>query len=280
MDLIGKAIYSILSSDPQLNQLVSNRIYPVIGRQREVYPLLTYYIVTNTPNDTKTSASTVDQYRVQFDAFADDYDRVQDILIRLREVIDRYPHTVVNGIQLDGIKYLDQIDGYDDNSQIFNSSAEYYIRVKRGPVEPALNECYNLESFNFNLPAGQTQVNCGFLLSSGHLVFAGYLGPMIFGTDYTISGENLTLTDAPFPDDVRVVIVRNRVRIREFTQLTTSASTTIGGIAYYPLLVFIGDTLQVAGTDYTIDTVNLTITWLDPPLTEFDFKIAANACQL
>jgi hypothetical protein len=280
MDRVGNAIYSILSSDVQLNQLVANRIYPVIGRQREAYPLLTYSIITNNPSDTKTSASTVDQYRIQFDAYADDYDRVHDILIRLREVLDRYPHTVVAGIQLDGVRFIDQNDGYEEEGQLFRATSDYYIRVKRGPIEPALNECFDLQSFNFTLPAGDTAVDCGFLLSTGHLVFAGYLGPMVFGADYTVSGTHLTLADAPFSSDVAITIVRNRVRVRIFTQPSNTSEIYIGGLLYYPVLVFVGDTLQVAGVDYAIDIESLTMQWLNFPFVSFDFKIVANACQL
>jgi hypothetical protein len=280
MDQVGKAIYSILSADPALGQLVAYRIYPVIAPQHEVYPILTYAIITNTPSDTKTSASTVDQYRIQFDAYATEYDKVHSITNRLRELIDRYPHTVVAGILLDGIRYLDQSDGYDDESQLFRVTVDYYMRVKRGPIDITLNECYDLQSFHFTLPVGDVEVDCGFLVNSNHLVFGGYLGPLIHEQDYTIvDGTKLRPTDAPFPNEVNYTIVRNRVRVREYTQPADTDTILIGSLLVYPVIVFVGDTLQILGVDYTIDTDDLTITWPNHNGVEFEFKIVANACQ-
>ncbi len=292
MDLIGKAIYSILSADVTLNGLVSNRIYPVIARQQEVYPLLTYTIITNTPSDTKTGASTVDRYRIQFDAYADSYDTCHAIMIRLREVIDRYPHLVISDIALDGVSYLDQSDMYEDDPQIFRVTADYYMRVKRvpagSPVEPPysgftdgiVNECYDVHTFHFTLPAGDSSVDVGFLVDSGHLVFAAETGPIIYGQEYTISGTTITLTQAPFPDDIRIAVVRNRVRLRTFTQPSNASTLLIGGLVHYPLLVFIDSERQVAGVDYTINVGTMQITWINHPGVEFDFTIVANACTL
>jgi hypothetical protein len=279
MDLVGSAIYSILSADAELNGLVGNRIYPVIARQREMYPLLTYTIISNDPSDTKDGASTVDRYRIQFDIYGLEYDVTQAIAIRLREVIDRYPHISVGGIKVDGIRFIDQSDDYEDDVQLFRAISEYYLRVKRVPGEIDLQECFELNSFNFTLPQGDTTLDVGFLISQGHLVFAGGLGPMVSGADYTISGSELTLTDAPLPGDISLTIVRNRVRIREYTQPAAQATQYIGGMLLYPVLVFIGDTMQTSGVDYTIDTGTMEITWLNHPGVEFDFKLAANACR-
>jgi hypothetical protein len=292
MDRVGNAIYSILSSDVQLNQLVANRIYPVISRQREVYPLLTYSIITNNPSDTKTSASTVDQYRIQFDAYAEDYDQVHDIIIRLREVIDRYPHHNIAGVNLDGIRFIDQNDGYEEDAQLFRVTSDYYIRVKRVPIgtpidppysgfdDGIVNECYDIHTFNFTLPAGDDSIDVGFLADSGHMVFAGETGPLVYGQEYTVSGNVLTITDAPFPSDIRIAVVRNRVRIRTFTQPDNTNTKFIGGIVLYPLMIFVDEILQVEGVDYTIDQSALEIEWLNHSGIEFDFKNVVNACQI
>lgn len=286
MDRVGNAIYSILSADLTLNTLVSNRIYPVIATQRESYPLLTYSIITNNPSDTKTGASTVDQYRVQFDSYAEDYDTAHDIMIRLREVIDRYPHLSISGIALDGISYISQNDGYEDEGQLFRVSADYYVRVKRLPIDPdpipdphyPVHECYELNTIHMLLPEGDTFIDIGFLGDAGHLVFANNIGPLINGADYTLGLNTLTLADAPFPNEVRIDIVRNKIRVRNYTQPANQATQFIGGILMFPVMVFVDNELQVQGVDYNI--VGHEIEWINVSGTDFDFKIIANACTL
>ncbi len=276
MDL-PKAIYAILSLDPDLVALTGNRIYPVVAQQREVYPILTYQIIANSPSDTKSGVSTVDQVRVQFNCFDKNPDQAHLMDTYLRAAIDRYPHVTIADIHLDGIRYLDTTDSFDDEVKIHMVMSDYYIRQKRVPAGPTINECLELSSFPFTLTAGQSTFDAGFLVDGSHLIFGGFTGPLIFGVDYTVDGTEVTITDAPFTDDVQFVVVRNRVRVRSYTLPADEDTVIIGALLRYAVLVHVGDVLLIEDQDYEIITQSR-IKFLNPDPSGFNFKITANAC--
>jgi hypothetical protein len=274
---LPKAIYAILSLDAELVALTGNRIYPVVAQQREAYPILTYQIIANTPNDTKSGASTVDQVRVQFNCWAEDQDSANNMDTKLRAAIDRYPHVTVEDLHLDGIRYIDTTENFEDEVKKFVVMSDYYIRHKRVVAGPTINECLELSSFPFTLPEGDSTFDAGFLVSSSHLLFGAYTGPLIYGVDYTVAGTVVTVTDAPFPDEVKFVVVRNRVRVRQYTLPADEDTVIIGALLQYAVLVHVGDTLLIEGDDYEIITQS-SIQFLNPDPSGFTFKITANAC--
>ena len=126
----GKAIYSILTADSDVNAIVSGRVYPQIAAQGAAFPFVVYVINDLTPSDTKSGVSTLDEVRYEVLAIAETYAEAADLNEKVRTALDRYTGTV-SGVVVDSIQFTELETDYDPAAEVYIANSEYIIRVKR-----------------------------------------------------------------------------------------------------------------------------------------------------
>jgi len=129
--MIGKLIYSRLSTDGEILAYVGSKIYPDIVPQNVQYPFVVYAIVNSLPVDFKDGQSNLEEITLQVDVYTQNYDDTQILSNLIRNRIDRFVGTL-EGVEVQSIKYVRQ------SSQVFNAelsvywvSIDFMIKMKR-----------------------------------------------------------------------------------------------------------------------------------------------------
>ena len=129
--MIGKLIYSRLSTDGSITDYVGTKIYPDITPQNVQYPFVVYTIVNSLPVDFKDGQSNLEEITLQIDVYTQSYDDTQDLANLIRNRLDRFTGTV-EGVEVQTIKYV------SSDSQVFNAelsvywmSIDFMINMKR-----------------------------------------------------------------------------------------------------------------------------------------------------
>ena len=117
--MIGKLIYSRLSTDGSITAYVGTKIYPDITPQNVQYPFVVYTIVNSLPVDYKDGQSNLEEITLQVDVYTQSYDDTQDLANLIRNRLDRFTGTV-EGIDVQTIKYM------SSDSQVFNAELSVY----------------------------------------------------------------------------------------------------------------------------------------------------------
>jgi hypothetical protein len=117
--MIGKLIYSRLSTDGSITDYVATKIYPDITPQNVQYPFVVYTIVNSLPVDFKDGQSNLEEITLQIDVYTQSYDDTQDLANLIRNRLDRFTGTV-EGIDVQTIKYM------SSDSQLFNAELSVY----------------------------------------------------------------------------------------------------------------------------------------------------------
>lgn len=148
---VGAVIYPILSGYTPLTDLLpATKMFAVRGQLETKAPYLVYREISSTPlntkgNSTDTAAdpriyqrSILDVSRVQISAFADNYLKVENIAVMIREALDREWGAVVspytNDIFVDSIVYDNCNDDFDDDygqDGIYMKHLEFTLRINR-----------------------------------------------------------------------------------------------------------------------------------------------------
>ena len=117
--MIGKLIYSRLSTDGSITAYVGTKIYPDITPQNVQYPFVVYTIVNSLPVDFKDGQSNLEEITLQIDVYTQSYDDTQDLANLIRNRLDRFTGTA-EGIEVQTIKYM------SSDSQVFNAELSVY----------------------------------------------------------------------------------------------------------------------------------------------------------
>jgi hypothetical protein len=117
--MIGKLIYSRLSTDGAILAYVGSKIYPDIVPQNVQYPFVVYTITNSTPVDYKDGQSNLEEIELQIDVYTQNYDDTQDLSNLIRNRLDRFVGTV-EGVEVQSIKYT------ASDSQVFNAELSVY----------------------------------------------------------------------------------------------------------------------------------------------------------
>jgi hypothetical protein len=117
--MIGKLIYSRLSTDGSITAYVGTKIYPDITPQNVQYPFVVYTIVNSLPVDFKDGQSNLEEITLQIDVYTQSYDDTQDLANLIRNRLDRFTGTA-EGIDVQTIKYM------SSDSQVFNAELSVY----------------------------------------------------------------------------------------------------------------------------------------------------------
>ena len=126
----GKAIYSILTNDSDVSAIIGTKVYPQIAAQGATFPFVVYVLQDNSPSDTKSGVSTLDEIRYDIVAAAETYTELSSLTERIRLALDRYTGTV-EGVVIDSIQFIDLDVDNDPATETYVSSSEYILRIKR-----------------------------------------------------------------------------------------------------------------------------------------------------
>jgi len=116
--MIGKAIYDILSKDPDVSAIVDTRIYPVVIEQKAAKPAIAYRKVAKTGHDTKQAASTLDKVRAEVTAVHTRYMSIQDMAEKIRRALDKKSGTFA-GVTIHSSYFIDDEDEYDNEAKAY-----------------------------------------------------------------------------------------------------------------------------------------------------------------
>ncbi len=129
--MIGKLIYSRLSTDGEILAYVGSKIYPDIVPQNVQYPFVVYTIVNSLPVDFKDGQSNLEEITLQVDVYTQNYDDTQILSNLIRNRLDRFVG-IVEGVEVQSIKYMSA------TSQVFNAelsvywmSIDFMVKMKR-----------------------------------------------------------------------------------------------------------------------------------------------------
>jgi len=151
---ISKAIYKILSSETDLTNLVSTRIFPSIVPQNETYPSILFEIKDIEPIEIKARRHTKTQARVVIGVHATTYGDVQNIADIVIATLERYkdetdyttpptgisgtPPTggcsIVSGYWIQQVFYDTSFDIFNDNLRVYEKYLEFDIRYMVNPA--------------------------------------------------------------------------------------------------------------------------------------------------
>jgi hypothetical protein len=129
--MIGKAIYTILSTDPAIAMVVATRIFPAMAVIDGTRPSIVYTEISNTPTMYKQGPSDMDFVRVQVDIYSPSYDQCVSLAELVRIALDRFPHSTVAGVRLAGISFMNSSNSWADGDKIHRIIHEYQIRHNR-----------------------------------------------------------------------------------------------------------------------------------------------------
>ena len=118
---VGKIIDSLLDGVIAL--------YPKVAPQQTTGTHAVYHVISNTPTDVKESASVVDIVRVQISIFANTYAALQTAAESVRSTLDYFQGTT-NSIAVDLIRYENETDDYEMDTNEYMISQDYFIRIK------------------------------------------------------------------------------------------------------------------------------------------------------
>jgi hypothetical protein len=129
--MIGKLIYSRLSTDGEILAYVGSKIYPDIVPQNVQYPFVVYTIVNSLPVDFKDGQSNLEEITLQVDVYTQNYDDTQILSNLIRNRLDRFVG-IVEDVEVQSIKYMSA------TSQVFNAelsvywmSIDFMVKMKR-----------------------------------------------------------------------------------------------------------------------------------------------------
>jgi len=129
--MIGKLIYSRLSTASNITAIISTNIYPDITPQNVDYPFIVYSIIDSNPVDFKDGQSNLEEIDLQIDVYTQNYDTTQNLSNLIRNRLDRFVGTL-EGVEVQTIKYIRQ------SSEVFNAelsvywvSIDFMIKMKR-----------------------------------------------------------------------------------------------------------------------------------------------------
>ena len=131
MSYVGKGLKSLLGSAVGVTNIVGagTGIYPLTIPQGKDFPAVVYTVISEIPEDTKTSYGDLDVARVQIDCLATSYEEAEDLHLAVRAALDRQPGTY-DGVVFDGVgKDLTRPD-FDEILKVYSFSTDYFIRIK------------------------------------------------------------------------------------------------------------------------------------------------------
>ena len=126
----GSAIYTILTGDQTLVDLVSSRIYPEAAPENVVSPFVVYSVQSVDPIRVKNSTSTMDTANFEVFTSAVDYATAMEINDAIRTAMERRSGNF-QGVAIDSIEFIDENVEIEIESREYLSELRFRIRIAR-----------------------------------------------------------------------------------------------------------------------------------------------------
>lgn len=123
---VGKAVFNILAGGTTAMQP-----HPDFSRNENLDTYIVYRILNNTPSDTKSGPSTLDEVEVGISIYSTSFDTLSDLSDKVRADLDRAAYGTYETIELNGIQFVDEDSGFDPVSERYENEQRYIFRVKR-----------------------------------------------------------------------------------------------------------------------------------------------------
>jgi hypothetical protein len=131
------AIYNILSNNAALTAVVSTRINPLRIPEKSELPALTYQVVSNRGNMSKSGPSLSDFTRVQVMIVAKTYASAIEVGDLVRTAMEVETPSIFNGVQVQVIEYDGEVHLAEDNAGFAGLSTigmDFIVNYTRGGV--------------------------------------------------------------------------------------------------------------------------------------------------
>lgn len=131
-----EALYYILSNDADVAFFVSTRIYPLRIPLNIPYPAITFEVVSDVPQNSKTGVANYYNTRVQVNCFAVDataysgYERAKVISGHVQDALERITPTTIAGVEIKNITLLSERDfafDFGDYECVFQRALDFNI---------------------------------------------------------------------------------------------------------------------------------------------------------
>jgi ribonuclease PH len=131
----NKIVYNILSNNAALTALISTRLNPVRIPQESAFPAVSYNLISQVPNPTKSGHSRTEFARVQVNAYGTSLSSAQAVASAIRTAFEAVtlPGTF-NGIKCQTLEYDGENQTADDTAAfagLYQISQDYLINFTR-----------------------------------------------------------------------------------------------------------------------------------------------------
>jgi hypothetical protein len=131
----NKIVYSILSNNAALTALISTRLNPVRIPQESSFPAVSYQLVSEIPNPTKSGHSRTEFARVQVNAYGVTLASAESVASAIRNAFEvvTLPATF-NSIKCQTIEFDGELQTADDTAAfagLYQISQDYIINFTR-----------------------------------------------------------------------------------------------------------------------------------------------------
>ena len=125
-----RTIVNLVNNDVDVDAILNKRFFPVrIPQSNEDFPAATFTRMQTTPTDSKDGASSLDTHKLIIDMWGRSYAELKDLAKKMRAALDRKSVSLF-GIDVDSIIFVNDKDGFSDNTDLNHLMQEYKIREK------------------------------------------------------------------------------------------------------------------------------------------------------
>jgi len=128
--MIAKAIYNILSTETDITDLCSDRIYPNKAPDGAVLPYVVFHQIDGIPNKNKERQIKILTYRVQVDVYAETFDEAMTLADKINDTLSFKSGTFA-GIEIDIITFDNQNDAFEADTLVERVSQDFLVRRKK-----------------------------------------------------------------------------------------------------------------------------------------------------
>jgi len=131
----NKIVYNILSNNAALTALISTRLNPIRIPQESAFPAVSYQLVSEIPNPTKSGHSRTEFARVQVNAYGVTLASAESVASAIRNAFEvvTLPATF-NSIKCQTIEFDGELQTADDTAAfagLYQISQDYIINFTR-----------------------------------------------------------------------------------------------------------------------------------------------------
>lgn len=130
---VGLAIRPLLTSDSDVQAMISGRVYPEQAPEGAQAPFIVYSIVSNSPSDSK-NGTPIDQVQVEVFSINTTYANTNELADKVRAALDRSKVTVdvaEGEVVVDSIQYTNEVTEVNTEKKLYIAIQDYTIRIIR-----------------------------------------------------------------------------------------------------------------------------------------------------